>query len=49
MNVPTNLTVDKKMHFIENSIQKDIKFRNALKGMILGLFSIEEYLSYKEN
>ena len=45
----TNLTVDKKMHFIENSIQKDIKFRNALKGMILGLFSIEEYLSYTEN
>ena len=37
------------MHFIENSIQKDIKFRNALKGMILGLFSIEEYLSYTEN
>ena len=44
-----NLTVDKKMQFIENSIQKDIKFRNALKGMILGLFSIEEYLSYTEN
>jgi hypothetical protein len=44
-----NLTVDRKMQFIENSIQKDIKFRNALKGMILGLFSIEEYSNYIKN
>jgi hypothetical protein len=44
-----NLTVDRKMQFIENSIQKDIKFRNALKGMILGLFSVEEYSNYIKN
>jgi hypothetical protein len=44
-----NLTVDRKMQFIENSIQKDIKFRNALKGIILGLFSIEEYSNYIKN
>ena len=44
-----NLTVDRKMQFIENSIQKDIKFRNALKGMVIGLFSVEEYLKYIKN
>ena len=44
-----NLTVDRKMQFIENSIQKDIKFRNALKGIVIGLFSVEEYLKYIKN
>jgi hypothetical protein len=40
---------DKKMQFIENAIQRDIKFRNALKGMIIGLFTIEEYREYIKN
>jgi hypothetical protein len=44
-----NLTVDRKMQFIENSIQKDIKFRNALKGIVIGLFSVEEYSKYIKN
>ena len=30
-------------------IQKDIKFRNSLKGMIIALFSVEEYLDYIKN
>ena len=34
---------------IENAIQKDIKFRNALKGMIIGLFTTEEYVVYIKN
>jgi hypothetical protein len=34
---------------IENAIQKDIKFRNALKGMIIGLFTTEEYVIYIKN
>lgn len=42
-------TVDKKMTMIENAIQKDIKFRNALKGMILGLFTTNEYAVYIKN
>lgn len=42
-------TVDKKLATIENAVQKDIKFRNALKGMIVGLFSIEEYSEYIKN
>ncbi|TRX16765.1 glyoxalase [Flavobacterium franklandianum] len=39
-------TIEKKMAMIENSIQKDIKFRNVLKGMIIGLFTSDEYAQY---
>jgi hypothetical protein len=42
-------TVEKKMAFIENAIQRDIKFRNSLKGIMIGQFSIEEYRIYIEN
>ena len=41
--------VDKKLTFIENAIQRDIKFRNSLKGIIMGQFTVEEYLIYIEN
>jgi hypothetical protein len=43
------LTTDKKMAYIDNVIQKDIKFRNSLKGIIIGLFTIEEYNLYITN
>ncbi|SEA53484.1 hypothetical protein SAMN05443667_105146 [Flavobacterium gillisiae] len=42
-------TTEKKMATIENAIQKDIKYRNALKGMVIGLFTIEEYSFYIKN
>lgn len=42
-------SLDKKMTMIENAIQKDIKFRNALKGMIIGLFTTDEYSQYIKN
>lgn len=42
-------SIEKKIAMIENSIQKDIKFRNALKGMIIGLFTIEEFSIYIKN
>jgi hypothetical protein len=42
-------TVEKKMSIMENAIQKDIKFRNALKGMIMGLFTTDEYAQYIKN
>jgi len=48
-NVFYELTLDKRMHYIDNAIHKDIKFRNALKGMIIGLFTIEEYKLYITN
>jgi len=44
-----NLSVDKKLHYIENVIQKDIKFRNALKGIVIGLFTMQEYDDYIKN
>lgn len=42
-------TVENKLTIIENAIQKDIKFRNALKGMIIGLFTTDEYSLYIQN
>lgn len=48
-NVFHNLSTDKKLHYIENGIQRDIKFRNSLKGMIIGVFSLEEYKQYIQN
>lgn len=44
-----DLTVDKKLATIENVIQKDIKFRNALKGMIIALFTLDEFALYIKN
>jgi hypothetical protein len=44
-----NFNVDKKLQFIENSIQRDIKFRNSLKGIVIGLFTIDEYSRYIQN
>jgi len=43
------LTLEKRIDYIENAIQKDMKFRNSLKGMIIGQFTVEEYLIYIEN
>jgi hypothetical protein len=42
-------TVENKLTIIENAIQKDIKFRNSLKGMIIGLFTTDEYALYIQN
>ncbi|MEM9076258.1 MAG: glyoxalase [Bacteroidota bacterium] len=43
------LSTEKKLIYIEKSIQKDIKFRNSLKGMVIGQFTIEEYTTYITN
>ncbi len=48
-NVFFGLTPDKKMAYIENVIQKDIKFRNSLKGMIIAFFTVDEYSEYIKN
>ena len=45
-NVFFSLTPEKKMVYIDNVIQRDIKFRNSLKGMIIALFTLEEYAEY---
>ena len=41
--------LEKRLVFIENAVNKDVKFRNALKGMVIGLFTIEEYKRYIQN
>ncbi len=44
-----HFSMEKKLLFIENSIQRDIKFRNSLKGIVIGLFTVEEYTRYIKN
>ncbi len=44
-----DLSPEKRMDYIENAIQKDIKFRNSLKGMLIGQFTEEEYDIYIQN
>lgn len=43
------LSPEKKMNYIENTIQRDIKFRNSLKGIIIGMFTVSEYKDYIQN
>ncbi|WP_281543221.1 glyoxalase [Maribacter aestuarii] len=43
------LKLESRMDFITNAIQKDIKFRNSLKGMLIGQFTLEEYELYIQN
>src|SRR5690606_34937763 len=43
------LNVEKKLIYIENALQKDIKYRNALKGMIMAWFTQEEFERYIQN
>lgn len=48
-NVFYDLSVEKQLAYIENAIHKDMKFRNSLKGMIIGQFTVEEYELYIQN
>lgn len=41
------LPVDKKIKFIEQSIQKDSKLRSLFKGLVIGHFTITEYATYE--
>lgn len=48
-NVFYDLPLNLRLQYIDNAIQKDIKFRNSLKGIIIGQFTLEEYETYIEN
>lgn len=48
-NVFYDLSLEKRMDYIENTVHKDMKFRNSIKGMIIGLFTLEEYELYITN
>ena len=44
-----DLSVEKRIDYIENAIHKDMKFRNSLKGIMIGQFTIEEHHKYVSN
>lgn len=48
-NVFYDLSIDKRLDYIENAIHKDMKFRNSLKGMVIGQFTLPEYERYIQN
>lgn len=48
-NVFCDLSIEKQIDYIENAIHKDMKFRNSIKGMIIGQFTVEEYAIYITN
>ena len=48
-NVFYDLSLPKQLDYIENAVHKDMKFRNSLKGMVIGQFTIEEYVIYIKN
>ncbi len=48
-NVFYDLSLEKRLDYIENTVHKDMKFRNSVKGMIIGLFTLEEYELYITN
>jgi len=45
-NVFYDLSIEKRLDYIENAIHKDMKFRNSLKGIIIGQFTIAEHKLY---
>jgi hypothetical protein len=48
-NVFFELSVENKISYIENAVIKDRAFRNTLKDMIVGLFTVDEYTIYSSN
>jgi len=48
-NVFYELSLERRLAYIDNAIHKDTKFRNSLKGMVIGQFTIEEYETYIQN
>ena len=48
-NVFYDLSVEKRIDYIENAIHKDMKFRNSLKGIMIGQFTIVEHQDYVSN
>ena len=44
-----DFSLDKKMKTIEVAILKDISFQNTLKGIVVGLFTVNEFSLYSNN
>ena len=43
------LSNENRLDYIEKALFKDQKFQNYIKGIIIGHFTIDEYLSYSQN
>lgn len=43
------ISPQRKMDYIESAIHKDMKFRNILKGLVLGQFTLKEYEVYSKD
>jgi hypothetical protein len=43
-----DFSVDKKMSSIASIISKDVQLQNTLKGIVIGLFTTEEYHYYSK-
>lgn len=43
------LSIEKRLQYIETAVYKDQKFRNSLKGMLIGQFTVQEYAAYIQN
>lgn len=43
------LGLEKRLQYIEHAVQRDVKFRNSLKGVVIGQFTVEEYELYITN
>ncbi|KAA3624912.1 MAG: glyoxalase [Flavobacterium sp.] len=48
-NVFYDLSIENRLDYIENAIHKDMKFRNSLKGIVIGQFTIDEFKEYTLN
>jgi len=48
-NVFFDLSIEKKVLYIESVIAKDSKLRTSFRDMIIGLFSVQEYSEYLIN
>ncbi len=43
------LSAQKRFEYIENAVQKNMKFRNSLKGIVIGQFTLDEYDIYNKS
>ncbi|SDG86356.1 glyoxalase [Psychroflexus sediminis] len=48
-NVFYKLGREEKLNYIENTVKKDSKFKNLIRGVFMGHFTIAEYEFYHEN
>jgi hypothetical protein len=44
-----SLSLNNKERYIEKAVQSDTVFRNQLIGIVIGLFTVEEYNEYIKN